>query len=115
MSLDVYLYDRTNPCKRECCQEPVYQANYTHNCGPMAKEAGLYDAVWRPDENGIETAAQLIPILEAGIATMKADPARFEALNPSNGWGSYDTFMPWLERYLAACREYPDVKVEVTR
>jgi hypothetical protein len=46
---------------------------------------------------------------------MKADPNRFISLNPPNGWGSYDTFLPWLETYLAACEEHPDATVRASR
>ncbi len=33
---------------------------------------------------------------------------RYRALEPENKWGTYDNFVPWVERYLAACEEYPD-------
>lgn len=107
MSLDVYLR-AVRPCT-------VFDANYTHNCNTMAEAAGLYEAVWRPDEHGYTTAADILPILRAGIARMKADPEKFIALNPENGWGSYETFLPWLERYADACEANPDALVEVSR
>lgn len=106
MSLDVYLTVE---------HDEVYWANITHNLGRMAEAAGIYAPVWRPDENGIETASQLIEPLRTGIALMKSDPDRFQALNSANGWGSYVVFVPWLERYLAACMEYPQAKVSVSR
>lgn len=114
MSLDVYL--DIDPCG--ACGAAVrtaFTANYTHNVVPMAKVAGLYDSVWRPDEHGIERAEQLIAPLADGLTFMRAYPDRFRALNPENGWGSYDTFVPWLERYLAACKAYPQARVRVSR
>lgn len=93
----------------------VFSANITHNLNTMADEAGIYKALWRPDENGITKAAQLIEPLEAGLALMKSDPDRFIKLNPKNGWGSYKDFLPWVERYIHACREYPDAEVRVSR
>lgn len=107
MSLDVYL-THTRPVE-------VFWANYTHNCGPMASEAGVYECVWRPDEIGITKAGQLIEPLMSGIAAMKADPERFKKLDPPNKWGSYDTFLPWLEKYLSACQENPEADVGVSR
>ena len=107
MSLDVYL-TAVRPTN-------VFKANITHNLGEMAGEAGIYKALWRPEEIGITTAAQLIPLLREGVAKMKADPARFENLNPSNGWGSYADFVPWIEEYLAACEANPDAHVEASR
>lgn len=40
---------------------------------------------------------------------------RFRAYDSPNGWGTYDNFVPWLEKYLAACEEYPDAEVRVSR
>lgn len=93
----------------------IYAANYTHNVVAMASQAGLYEVVWRPDEHGYTHARDIIPILRSGIKAMKADPDRFKALNPENGWGSYDSFMPWLERYLEACEGNPEARIEVSR
>jgi hypothetical protein len=105
MSLDVYLYGRA----------PVFQANITHNLIAMAREAGIATCLWDPGDIDIEYARQLIGPLRAGIALMKADPVRFKAFDSSNGWGLYENFVPWLERYLAACEENPDAEVVVSR
>jgi hypothetical protein len=43
------------------------------------------------------------------------DDERFIALNPPNGWGSYEGFVPWIWRYIDACCEYPDADVSVSR
>ncbi len=107
MSLDVYLM-RTQPTE-------VYEANITHNLGAMANEAGIYKHLWRPDEIGITKAAELIEPLRAGLALMKADPPRFEAHDSPNGWGLYKNFVPFVEKYLAACEEFPDADVSVSR
>lgn len=108
MSLDVYLEGPPVP-------QEVYWANITHNLGRMANEAGIYEHLWRPGEIGIEKAAQLIEPLTAGLALMKSDPARFKAFDASNGWGTYEHFLPWIEKYLEACRENPDATVKVSR
>jgi hypothetical protein len=93
----------------------VFEANITHNLNQMAAAAGIYQPLWRPDEVGITKAQQLIEPLRAGLSLLRTDPAKFEALNPSNGWGSYADFVPWVERYLAACEEHPDANVTVSR
>ena len=118
MSLDVYLTTKTTKC--ECCgrggeETEHFWQNITHNLGAMASEAGIYEACWRPEEIGITKAAQLIEPLRKGIAQMKADPARFEKHNSPNGWGLYENFLPWLERYLEACEANPDADVSVSR
>lgn len=100
MSLNFYLED-VKPTD-------VYSANITHNLGKMAREAGIYDALWRSEK--FQTAAELIPILRAGIATMEDEPERFKPLNASNGWGAYDQFLPWVRGVLSACIENPNAK-----
>lgn len=106
MSLDVYLEGvPTKPIE-------LYWANITHNLCPMWREAGVCDALY--DSAG-KKAKEIIPILEQGAALMAADPTRFEALNSSNGWGLYKHALPWLQAYLAACRENPDATIRVSR
>ena len=93
----------------------VYSANITHNLSKMAEEAGIYRQLWRPDEIGITKARQLIEPLRAGLALMKSDKARFEKFNTPNGWGLYENFVPWVERYLRACEENPEADISVSR
>lgn len=107
MSLDVYL-TAIRPTE-------VYTANITHNLGRMAKEAGIYQHLWHPEELHITKASQLIEPLEEGLALLKGDPIRFIELDAANGWGTYEDFVPWIEKYLAACIENPDANISVWR
>lgn len=107
MSLDVYL--------EEMKPTEVYEANITHNLSEMARAAGIYEALWRPEVLGITKASQLIEPLQNGIAKMMADPERFRAFNPENGWGSYEGLIEFVGKYLKACRETPDATVRVSR
>lgn len=113
MSLDVYL--TREPCP--CCGrgDEGFSANITHNLGRMADAAGIYGVVWRPEENGIQRAGQLVEPLRDAIAKMKADPAQFRQHDAPNGWGRYEHFVPWLEEYLAACEADPDARVRASR
>jgi hypothetical protein len=95
--------------------ELVYEANITHNLGQMAAAAGIYEHLWRPEEIGAVKAAQLIEPLTNGLELLRSFPERFKALEPENKWGTYDTFVPWIEKYLAACKEYPDAEVHACR
>jgi hypothetical protein len=56
-----------------------------------------------------------VPLLEAGLAKLKADPAHFAKFNAENGWGLYEHFVPFVENYLAACKEHPEAEVSVSR
>jgi len=107
MSLDVSL-----SAMRET---QVFDANITHNLGEMASHAGIYTALWRPEEIGITTAKELAPILEKGLIDLKADPERFKKFNPANGWGDYDGLVRFVEKYLAACKENHDAVISVDR
>ena len=95
--------------------DDAFSANITHNLSQMAAEAGIYVHLWRPDEIGITKAHQLIEPLQAGLSLMKSDPARFQRHNPKNGWGTYEGFVQWIDRYLRACEELPDADVRVSR
>ena len=93
----------------------VYDANITHNMGLMAGECGAYDIVWRPDENGITYAHQLIQPLTNALAKLKSAPVYYRQFNPQNKWGNYEALVLFLENYLEACTQYPDALVKVRR
>lgn len=93
----------------------VYWANITHNLSGMAREAGVYEVLWKPDENGIKKASQLIGPLLDGLELLKSDPERFKEFNPKNGWGTYGGLVTFIRDYLKACQEYPDADVSASR
>jgi hypothetical protein len=107
MSLDVYL-TAVRPTE-------VYSRNITHNLNKMAFAAGIYEALWRPEEIGIVRAEQLIEPLTVGLEKLKADPERFKEFNAPNGWGMYDNLINFVEDYLEACIENPDAEVRACR
>lgn len=125
MSLDIHL--DYGEIARECtCSrcghkhsfttpEYSFSQNITHNLNTMAMAAGIYHHVWRPEEIGITKASQLIEPLREGIRKMRGDPEYYEKYNSPNSWGLYENFLPWLEKYLAACEEYPEADVSVSR
>jgi hypothetical protein len=124
MSLDVCLRGQPREVSR-CCEcgnvhkktesECLYDADITHNLNAMAREAGIYFHLWRPEEIGITKASQLIEPLRAGLALLKSDKSRFEKFNTPNGWGLYEHFVPFVEKYLNACIANPDANVEARR
>lgn len=123
MSLDVYL---TTPREGENCQHcdgtgktgtssEHFSRSVTHNLTAMAREAGIYAPLWRPDEIGITKAAQLVEPLTAGLALLRSDPERFRRFNNAHGWGVYEGLVRFVSEYLAACREHPDADVRASR
>ena len=140
MSLDVEIYRNYHVTydegkTLEPQRESLYRSNITHNLNRMADEAGLYEALWRPyhlkegynipeDDHDAEykfeeanpvRAYEIIPIIEKGLEDMKARPKHYEKFNSSNGWGMYEHFVPFIEEYLKALKEYPEAFVECDR
>jgi hypothetical protein len=103
MSLDVKLMTKT------------YSANITHNLNKMAEEAGIYQALWRPEEIGLYYASDLIEPLSVGLAKLVADPDHYKTFNSPNGWGMYEHFVPFVAKYLEACIANPDATIYVSR
>lgn len=120
MSLDVSLmrkyhvsYDNGKTLEEK--EEELFDANITHNLGKMADKAGIYEACWRPEEIGAKQAKDILPLLEKGYADLKARPDYFKQFDSPNGWGLYIHFLPWVENYLNACKEYPEATIWVSR
>jgi hypothetical protein len=138
MSLDVYLYrikyasyDMVNFHEEK---EQLYSANITHNLNVMAEQAGIYKALWRPyqlhkdyvhsedynkemafEDSVAIIASDIIDIIEQGLDLLKNRPDYFSKFNAENGWGKYVNFVPFVEKYLIALKQYPDSLVEVDR
>lgn len=96
-------------------KEVVFTDNITHNLTHMARAAGLYKALWRPDEINISKAFQLVEPLKAGLSLLKETPAKFKKFNPDNNWGSYEGLVTFVQKLLRACEENPEATVEVSR
>ena len=93
----------------------VYWANITHNLAKMADKAGIYEHLWRPDEIGITKAHQLIIPLNQGLVELESNPEKYKQFNPSNGWGTYEGLIRFVDKYLNACMTYPDATIRVSR
>ena len=139
MSLDVTLkrkvwisYDKGTTLNEQ--EEIVFNANITHNLGQMANRAGIYEACWRPyqlhpdyvelndnekeydfEESHPMLAKDIIEKLEKGYNDLKNNPTLFKQFDSPNGWGLYIHFLPFVEKYLEACKEYPDAQINTSR
>lgn len=114
-------WDEINPGHEPCIADSsvesycVFDSNITHNLAEMADEAGIYKALWRPEEVGITHAHQLIEPLTGGLALLETNREEYEKYNPPNGWGNYDGLVTFTRQYLEAAKENPDAEVRVSR
>ena len=109
MSWDAALYSVTEV--RDCphCGHPLPQPrreeaeigwwNFTHNTNRMIREAA--DPDWWDSLNGLP-GAEGKALLERIITGLEADPERYRAMNPPNGWGDYGTLLKVLREMRGA-------------
>lgn len=57
------------------------------------------------------TAALLIEPLRRGVEFMRGNEALCKTFDHESRWGTYGDFLPWLERYLAKCTQFPAASV----
>lgn len=115
MSLDIDLYFDIDTGGNEPHRIYLYEGNITHNLRTMADKAGIYRHIWRPSEMSCEKAGDIIETVEKGLKKMKDNPDFFMQFDSPNGWGLYRHFVPFVEKYLEACKEHPKAKISVSR
>lgn len=100
MSADVWLDAYTGG------PEPavVAEFNLTYNLTPMLRAAGFCG--WR--ELLGQTAAASAPMLRAIRTSLIEQPARFEAMNPENGWGNRELAVDVITAMIAATEAHPN-------
>ena len=114
--------------------ENLYSSNITHNLTEIAKQAGIYEALWRPyklskgfvptdnydkeyeyEQSVIVKSKNISDIIEKGLKDLKSRPEYFEKFNSPNGWGTYEHFVPFVEKYLKELKDNPEAIVEISR
>lgn len=106
MSYDVWLeIDTGGP-------EPLCHGswNYTSNMSTAWREAGADLAEFHG-----KPAGEVLPALDAAVALMRTDPARFRAFDSPNGWGTHETLVPALQSLADLFRKHPKMIVRVWR
>jgi hypothetical protein len=81
--------------------------NLTYNLSRMLREAGM--PLWR-DMLGMR-APEAGGIWHRVHDTLVEFPDRFRAMNPPNGWGTYEDAVNVIGALARACDLYPDAKV----
>ena len=93
-----------------CCDEEVFEINFTHNLTDMASEVKLkcgltlYKLLWKP--RGL--AEDNLPLFEESLKILREKPEYFKKWNPKNKWGSYEDLTDRvLMKVIEACKKYP--------
>jgi len=102
MSADIYI-------SADCCS--AHDHNITHNLGPMLREAGVD---WHEYRGEKRLALNLLWDISHALTRLVNEPERFKAMNPPNGWGSYDAALAFLLRLSIDCLRHPEGIVEVS-
>ncbi len=95
------------------CKEK-YSSNITHNLIDMAKECGVYGALWRPQDNFYFIAEDIIPVLEKGLLELTLRPEHYKKYNASNGWGTREQFIKFITGILEQCKLNPGYNIIVS-
>lgn len=104
MGLSLYLEHEKCPTCGHAEERDSF--DYTYNVSPMWRQ--IY-----PDDEGMVfidgmTGKEAFEKLIHALDYMKQHKEELEALNPSNGWGSYEGFMEFIRELIHACIETPD-------
>jgi hypothetical protein len=93
-----------------------YEANYTYNVAPMFSRALPERPTGRSgirQLNGMRGGAAK-ELLTLAIGKMEAYPSEYKVLNPSNGWGDYDSALELLRELRRWCEAAPDARMRVS-
>lgn len=97
-----------------------WSGNITHNLGEMAEDClsfdegsqlyNLYDLLWRDTQ--VPFTGDYINAYIAHLAyclyILKNDPEHFKKFNPSNGWGTYEQLVNFVEEFIKALITMPE-------
>jgi hypothetical protein len=89
---------------------PADIGNYTGNVSGMWTEALGYCLADLEDK----TAGDYIDDLNRAVADMEANPAKYEAMNPANGWGNYNGALDYLRRLRDACTAHAKATIYIS-
>ena len=116
----------------ECCitcghEERHGSWNYTHNCNQMISavveemgyELKTHWLIGHMGKSWFEVLDNMsgkdgAKFLREIVMRLEAHPERFSAMNPPNGWGSYETLLPLLHAMKTASYKNPGASWRVS-
>lgn len=104
MGVDLYLQSKKcNECGH--VESVGDDLGYTYNVGDMWREIYPEEKLLSIDEM---TGQEAYKKLKHAHDELLKNPDKFKAMNPPNGWGSYDTFLTFIEKLMDLSSLYPD-------
>ena len=111
MSYDISLYMHVDVGGQEpFTAHPANIGNYTSNVAPMWTEALGHSLSELSEKN----AGESLGALQRAVAAMEAEPGKYEAMNPRNGWGNYEGALSYLRQLRDACAAYPKATIYIS-
>lgn len=104
MSIDFSLME-TQPTE-------IFSRNATHNLNKMWKKAGIYDEVYNSEG---KEAYKVVKALKVGLQKMVENPEEYQELAPSNGWGTYEGALSFLNDIIEACENNPNAEISISK
>lgn len=97
-----------------CGGHELGEWNLTYNLSTMLRAAGFpgWQEVVGKDAASIPTGRNTVPVFEAVLVELLANPTKYRALNPPNGWGNYEQAVETFRDFIAKVGPYPDAKIE---
>ena len=80
------------------------------NIGPMFNLA--FGGYWVDIING-EVAREVHLKIDKAVKEMEESPNKYKALEPKNGWGSYEGALKYLKKLNSECWEHPDYIINI--
>ena len=93
----------------------LYASSITNYVDDVAEEAGLHVYLWYPHDVGFRQAHQIVDEIKDGLNYLTKRPDFFKKFDIPNKWSVEIDFIPFLENYYNALREYPDAHIFVSR
>ena len=112
MSITVWLTALVDLGGKDRVEFEVWEWNVTHNLSQMWRAAGIFNEIYNSE--GVE-ASEVVDRLNHGLRMMTHHPEAYRALEPSNGWGTYENAIEFIGNFIEACNEYPKAVIAVCK
>lgn len=94
--------------EKSCCYEDDRPGSITYNLSPMFTD--VLNGVYLGKFAGAPCVEAAGPLASAA-ERLRSEPDKYRAMNPENGWGTYEGAVKYLETFAQVCAEHPEAKI----